>query len=125
MISYEKSYNIKDQNKRVVVKLNSWVGAVAEIIVNDNQAGLIAWPPYELDITNNIKGGKNKISVNIYGTLKNLLGPHHIGAIRGTAWPASALTMLMQTAAAPSERPSQPKLPDQDRISGPYPGQLR
>ncbi len=23
------------------------------------------------------------------GTLKNTLGPHHVGALRGSAWPAS------------------------------------
>jgi hypothetical protein len=72
-----------------VVKLADWRGSVAEVKINNKPAGTIAWPPYELDITDKITEGDNDISVVVYGTLKNLLGPHHIGAVRGTAWPAS------------------------------------
>ena len=35
-----------------------------------------------------VEEGENEISVIVYGTLKNLLGPHHIGAVRGSAWPS-------------------------------------
>lgn len=88
-VSYTKNYSIKTKDKRHIVKLTDWRGTVAEIEVNKKIAGIIAYPPYELDITNQIKQGQNKISVEISGSLKNLLGPHHIGPVRGTAWPAS------------------------------------
>jgi len=88
-VSYSKSYLIKLEKKRYVVKLPDWDGSVAEVKVNNKSAGIIAWPPYELDITDQIKNGENKITIDVAGTLKNLLGPHHIGQVRGTAWPAS------------------------------------
>ncbi|VAX19915.1 hypothetical protein MNBD_IGNAVI01-1523, partial [hydrothermal vent metagenome] len=88
-VSYSKTYEIETKNKRFVVKLTDWYGSVAEVKVNGKSAGVIAWEPYELDITDQIKKGRNEITVVISGTLKNLLGPHHIGRVRGTAWPAS------------------------------------
>jgi len=90
-VSYTKNYNLKskEENKRYIVKLFEWYGSVTEVIVNNKSAGIIAWSPNELDITDQIKEGDNEISVVISGTLKNLLGPHHIGAVHGTAWPVS------------------------------------
>lgn len=88
-VTYTNSYSLKPNDKRFVVKLPNWLGSVAEVIVNNKSAGIIAWPPYELDVTNKITDGKNEISIIVSGTLKNLLGPHHIGPVYGTAWPAS------------------------------------
>lgn len=88
-VSYSKPYEIKSGDKRFVVKLTDWRGSVAEVKVNNKSAGIIAWEPYELDITDLLKDGKNEITVVVSGTLKNLLGPHHIGRVRGSAWPAS------------------------------------
>ena len=39
-------------------------------------APVIAFPPYESDITGLIKAGSNKIEVKVIGSLKNLMGPH-------------------------------------------------
>jgi len=88
-VSYTKSYVIDLKDKRYIVKLPNWLGSVAEVKVNNKSAGIIAWPPYELDITDQMKDVENKITIDVAGTLKNLLGPHHIGVVRGTAWPAS------------------------------------
>ena len=88
-VSYTKSFFVQPEDKRFVVKLIDWRGSVAEVKVGKKSAGIIAWPPYELDITDQISKGENEISVVVSGTLKNLLGPHHIGPVRGTAWPAS------------------------------------
>ena len=88
-VKYSKIYNISKSGKRHIIKLTDWYGSTAEVLVNNKSAGIIAWSPNELDITNLITEGNNEISVIIYGTLKNLLGPHHIGVVRGTAWPAS------------------------------------
>ncbi len=89
VFSYTKSYLLNLEDKRYVIKIPDWLGSVAEVKVNNKSAGIIAWPPYELDITDQIKDGENEITIDVAGTLKNLLGPHHIGQVRGTAWPAS------------------------------------
>ena len=72
---------------KFVVSLGKWYGSVAKVIVNGNEAGYIGFAPWECDISKHVKQGRNEISVVVIGTPKNLLGPHHGGAIRGTAWP--------------------------------------
>ncbi|MBN2012106.1 chitobiase/beta-hexosaminidase C-terminal domain-containing protein [candidate division KSB1 bacterium] len=87
-VSYTKTFQIHTGNKRYIVSAPFWEGSVVEVHVNKKDAGIIAWQPDELDITNFIKNGENEISLSVIGTLRNLLGPHHIGPTRGNAWPA-------------------------------------
>ncbi|MGV8138086.1 MAG: glycosyl hydrolase [Mangrovibacterium sp.] len=56
------------------LKLNNWKGQVSEVLVNGEHAGLIAFAPYELDITDKMKKGANDITVRITGSLKNTFG---------------------------------------------------
>jgi len=88
-ISYTSTYHLKPGESRFIVKMNDWLGCVAEVKVNQKSAGIIISQPGELDVTELIREGGNEISIEIYGTLKNLLGPHHNGPLRGSAWPAS------------------------------------
>ena len=44
---------------------------------------------YELDISPFILSGENILSVTIFGSLKNLLGPHHLVRTRGIVTPWS------------------------------------
>lgn len=53
------------------------MGTVAEVKVNGQSAGIIGWAPYQLDVTRFIKNGENEIEVLVFGSLKNVLGPHH------------------------------------------------
>ena len=47
----------------------------------------IAYRPWQCDVTEWIRPGPNTIQVAVIGTLKNTLGPHHAGAVRGFASP--------------------------------------
>jgi hypothetical protein len=47
---------------------------VAEVLVNSQPAGLIAWQPNELDVTSLLKEGENEITVKVTGSLKNTFG---------------------------------------------------
>jgi hypothetical protein len=69
------------------VQLGKWNGTAAEVKVNGNTAGVIGWQPYEADITNAVRAGRNKVEVIVYGSLKNLLGPHHGRINRGLTSP--------------------------------------
>jgi len=62
---------------------------VAKVIVNGEEAGHIGYAPWECDISQFVKSGRNEIRVVVVGTPKNLLGPHHAGTMRGTAWPSA------------------------------------
>lgn len=88
-VSYIKSFNNTGAEASYSIRLGSWNGTLAEVLVNDREAGIIGWKPYEMDITDQVKAGENKIEVKVYGSLKNLLGPHHNHPVSGVVTPWS------------------------------------
>jgi hypothetical protein len=92
-VEYSRSFDIGRVNGTYSVQLpdspTGWYGATARVMVNGNDAGYVVNAPWTVDVTKFVKRGKNDISVQVYGTPKNLLGPHHVGKHRGSAWPGS------------------------------------
>lgn len=88
-VSYNRKFNLSRPAGQYVVGLGKWYGSVAEVVVNGKSAGYIAYQPWECDVTKFVKAGTNTVEVRVIGTLKNTLGPHHNGTLRGSAWPAS------------------------------------
>ncbi|MDH4271959.1 MAG: glycosyl hydrolase, partial [Candidatus Aminicenantes bacterium] len=89
-MSYSKTYTLSQPEpgkERTVVKLGKWLGSVAEVKVDGKSAGFIVSAPFELDVTDFLSAGQNTVTVIIFGTLKNTLGPHHNNPALGTAWP--------------------------------------
>ena len=76
-VSYIKREFFTEVPERAVLQLGEWKGTVSEVRVNNELAGIIQQPPYSADITKYLLAGENKIEVTVYGSLKNLLGPHH------------------------------------------------
>lgn len=76
-MSYTKTFDIQETAKHYAVQLCQWKGTVAEIYVNEEKTGIIAFPPYNLNISGKLKQGQNKIEVRVVGALDNLFGPHH------------------------------------------------
>lgn len=87
VVSYTNSFTLEKGG--YIVKLNDWFGSVASVEVNGEEAGIIGWKPYQLDISDYIQDGENKVTVKVYGSLKNLLGPHHNVTRRGIVTPWS------------------------------------
>ena len=85
-ISYSHTFVTDDVLGKYILTLGKWDGACTEIQVNNQMAGIIAFPPYQLDITHWVKKGENSVQVIVNGTLRNVLGPHH-QASTGSAWP--------------------------------------
>jgi hypothetical protein len=77
VVSYRQSFQAVAGASVYQVQLGKWMGTVAEVKVNGQSAGIIGWPPYRLDVTRFIKNGENEIEVLVFGSLKNVLGPHH------------------------------------------------
>jgi hypothetical protein len=74
-VAYTQTINIENPgNATFKVKLPAWNGTVASVSVNGTPAGLIAWQPYELDVTSLLKGGINEVTVEVTGSLKNTFG---------------------------------------------------
>ena len=89
-MEYTKKVQLSDaelKNQKIFVRLGKWSGAVAEVMVNGKNAGVVAFEPFELDVSQHLKPGLNEVSVIVYGTLKNTLGPHHNNPPLGRAWP--------------------------------------
>jgi len=85
-LSYSHSFTIENVMGRYFLTLSKWDGACIDVVVNNKKAGIIAFPPYKLDISSFVQQGENTVSVIVKGTLRNVLGPHH-QASKGSAWP--------------------------------------
>jgi hypothetical protein len=86
-VAYRQQFNVPAGEGRCVVALANWRGSVARVNVNGQRAGYIVAPPWECDVTQQVKPGANTIEVVVIGTLKNTLGPHHGNPGLGSAWP--------------------------------------
>jgi hypothetical protein len=86
-VHYVKEFQLGARPGRLSVKLGKWNGTMAAVTVNGRPAGVIAYDPFELDITKWLVAGENKVDVEVIGSLKNLLGPHHGKHAPGLASP--------------------------------------
>jgi len=90
-VRYRKTYNVSPDEPRPAfrLRLGSWLGATAEVFVGDKRVGTAAFAPYEVDLTDALVPGPNEVSVVVYGTLRNTLGPFHNNPPLGRAWPGA------------------------------------
>jgi hypothetical protein len=58
------------------IKLQKWNGTVVEVLVNGKSMGIIQSRPHTKMVK--LEVGGNEVSVVIYGSLKNVFGPHHV-----------------------------------------------
>lgn len=76
-MAYSKVYNVSDLSGSYALQLRQWNGTLAEVYVNDRKVGVIAYKPYNFDLTPYMKKGDNKVEVRVVGSLRNLMGPHY------------------------------------------------
>ncbi len=76
-VVYSRVFRAEGRKNGYKLRLGKWLGTVAEVRVNGRSAGIIGWPPYELDLSGLVTEGQNEVEVEVLGSLKNLLGPHH------------------------------------------------
>lgn len=50
---------------------------VSKLWVNGQQIKTFMWEPYEADICSYLQEGENEIEIELFSSLRNLLGPHH------------------------------------------------
>jgi hypothetical protein len=94
-VAYTRTFQVAEQQvgKQFKVQLPSspsgWYGATARVLVNGKPAGFVMSAPWTVDVSALVRAGANEVTVEVYGTPKNLLGPHHLGVgkQRGSAWP--------------------------------------
>jgi len=96
-MAYSRDYRFQETPQAAKVRMGRWHGTVAEVFVNGTSAGIIGWQPYEIAIGKYLRQGNNRIEVVVYGSLKNLLGPHHPPINRGLTGPHSFSKAPAQT----------------------------
>jgi len=65
-------------DQRLFLELPAWEGVLVKVRVNGQPVGAIAWPPYEVDITDALKPGGNRLEIEVMSSRRNLLGPLHL-----------------------------------------------
>ena len=88
-VGYKKTYQVDEVNKSYKISIPKWNGTVSEVWVNKKFAGIIAFEPFELNVSDFIKTGSNEIEFRVIGSLKNLLGPHFKNPAPGLAGPGN------------------------------------
>jgi len=77
-MTYLTTANLKKTAKeKVFVKVPSYRGTAVAVYVNGEKAGITAWAPGEVDISNFVKTGSNDIRIEILGNRRNSHGPLH------------------------------------------------
>lgn len=77
-VSYR--YRIRTAAKpgeRVVLQVAQLKGAMVRVLVNGREAGVAAWPPYEVDLTPHLDGDRHDLTLEVFGTRRNTFGPLH------------------------------------------------
>ncbi len=77
-VTLQQRVYVPATNGRVVLTFEALRAAVAHVHVNGERVGVTAWPPHEVDVTGAVCEGENVIALELVGTLRNLLGPHHL-----------------------------------------------
>lgn len=77
-MSYRQSFpRPRQAGRRTMLRLNKPAGTLFEVRLNDRTAGLLAWQPWEVDITDFLQDGSNDLEIIVYGSLRNSFGPLH------------------------------------------------
>lgn len=86
--AYSSSFNLDQlpEGKNIRVNLGA-LTAMAKVFVNGKEAGGVWTPPYELDITGALQGGKNELRVEVVNTWVNrLIGDQKIPEAERPTW---------------------------------------
>ncbi|MDD5697736.1 MAG: glycosyl hydrolase [Victivallaceae bacterium] len=68
-------YHTRKPDERSFVRLPEYGGVCVKLRVNGSEAGVIAWPPNELDITDFLEPGNNDLTVEVFSSRRNSHGP--------------------------------------------------
>ncbi len=77
-VAYKTEYVLENlQNHHFYLQMGQWNGTLAQVFVNDQRAGIVLGQSDELELTPFLQEGTNKVEVRVFGSLKNLYGPHY------------------------------------------------
>lgn len=65
------------KDKRYILSMKHLNAPAAQVYINGAFAGNMMFAPFELDVTELLKQGENKVTIMMLSGNRNLLGPHH------------------------------------------------
>lgn len=84
---YNGKFNLKIQSEeRAFLKLKNPKGCLFKISVNGKEPIPLWFQPWQVDITNLVRGGENTVSIEVVSTLRNTFGPLHHKAGDALPW---------------------------------------
>ena len=63
--------------RRVLLELEPPDAVLVRVIANGEDCGVRGWRPYKFDLTGSLRPGENDVTLELFGSCRNLLGPHH------------------------------------------------
>lgn len=76
VMALETEIELPAQAGRAFLTVEGLHAAAAEVRVNGEPCGEMAWPPYCVELKG-LRPGRNTLTLRLYGTMRNLLGPWH------------------------------------------------
>jgi hypothetical protein len=89
-ISYELEPHLL-REKSVIVILDNFEGACVKLLSGGNPSQLIAWPPFQADITDLLRSG-DSLEIQLVLTRRNTFGPLHMLPARADAYGPPSFT---------------------------------
>jgi hypothetical protein len=77
-ITLTKQVQLSAVSPQLHLEFDRLHAAVVHAKVNGHPVGTAAWPPYTIPLADHARIGTNTVEVELVGTLRNLLGPHHL-----------------------------------------------
>jgi hypothetical protein len=78
IISASATFTVKEKPPRAVLEFGGVELPCLDIRVNGKKAGVILWPPYEIEVSGYLKKGKNTVEAFFPTDLYNLMGPNYV-----------------------------------------------
>lgn len=72
-----KSEKSAKSGKRILLDIGKPDAPVSKLFINDQPVKAFMWAPYKADITEFVREGDNKLTLQLFAGNRNLLGPHH------------------------------------------------
>jgi len=76
---YEQTVELDAAPAAALVRFDRLDAIVTRVAVNGADAGLVFAQPLEVDVADLLRAGENRIAIEVYPSLRNLLGPLHYG----------------------------------------------
>ncbi len=77
-ITYHLGFALEPiEGERYELDLSGTAAASLFVKVNGTEVGAVPFPPYRADITGALRSGDNEIEIEVFGTLRNAIGPLH------------------------------------------------